>query len=145
MIRPYSEKDKAAAVALFEANVPEFFVAHEIEDIKKYLDDEREDYFVLELNGEILACGGINYEPAHAVISWDAVHPEHRKTGLGGKLLKHRLEHLSNQAKYQKVIVRTSQLSYGFYQKYGFKLEQVVEDYWSPGYHLYYMTLDLTS
>jgi len=145
MIRNYQPADLEETVKLVELNVPEYFAPPEIADFRKYLQEEREDYFIYESNGDILACGGINYEPDQAVISWDAVHPDHHGKGIGKELLLYRLDHIRKKEKHESVIVRTSQLTTGFYQKNGFLLKEIIENYWATGYHLYYMTLRLRS
>jgi hypothetical protein len=40
-------------------------------------------------------------------------------------------------------MVRTTQLVYPFYQKAGFTLDKVEQDYWANGFDLYQMMLQL--
>tara|TARA_B110000285_G_scaffold234402_1_gene311224 strand:+ start:2948 stop:3142 length:195 start_codon:yes stop_codon:yes gene_type:complete len=63
--------------------------------------------------------------------------------GIGRKLLNHRLSLLKSEKSIQKIIVRTSQITFLFYEKFGFELKEVKKDYWSKGFDLYHMEIDL--
>ena len=146
MIRPYLESDKNAVLALFMKNTPQFFEPAEIDDLSSYLDNEREDYFVFEENQQILGAGGINYgvdTDDSARLSWDAISPEHHGKGIGSRLVQHRLDVLRQVNTIQRVIVRTSQFAHSFYAKQGFDLDEIKNDYWAKGYHLYTMSREL--
>jgi ribosomal-protein-alanine N-acetyltransferase len=39
----------------------------------------------------------------------------------------------------EKIIVRTSQITFPFYQKQGFRLKEKIDNYWAEGFDLYYM------
>jgi len=54
-------------------------------------------------------------------------------------LLNHRIEKLRNISSIKKIIVRTSQLVYKFYEKQGFVLLEVKKDYWADGLDMYKM------
>lgn len=140
-IRDYANSDKDAVIGLLRLNTPQYFAPEEEQDLLHYLDHELERYFVLELNGELVGCGGINFSgnPAHGKLSWDILHPQYQGLGLGRRLVQHRLEQLRTYPNVQTITVRTSQLVYEFYEKQGFALTQVVEDYWAKGFHLYDM------
>lgn len=141
MIRPYTPADKSSVLALVRLNTPEFFHLSEEEDLSVYLENELEDYFVVEENGEIVGAGGINYFPVEhsARISWDVVSPDFHGKGIGGRLTKFRVDHAFSKSSVQTIVVRTSQLVYRFYEKQGFALEKVEKDYWAEGYDLYLM------
>ncbi|WKK78204.2 hypothetical protein QYS49_14845 [Marivirga salinae] len=62
-IRPYIASDKAAVLQLFDGNTPQYFDTTERAGLVHYLENETEDYFVVEEQGEIVGAGGINYEP----------------------------------------------------------------------------------
>lgn len=51
-------------------------------------------------------------------------------------MLQHRLLRLAADPRIQVVKVRTSQISYGFYEKNGFRTLRTVPDFWAPGYDL---------
>ena len=72
-------------------------------------------------------------------ISWDILHPQYQGKSLGSQLLKYRIEKIKVIDSIQKITVRTSQLAYKFYEKQGFELDEVKEDYWAKGFDLYRM------
>ena len=145
MIRPYQPKDKPKLLQILKGNIPEYFDLSEIDDFVEYLEEHREDYFVTEKEGQILGAGGINYFPKerNARISWDLIHPDAQGQGIGKELVEHRIKHIKQQNKFDAIVVRTSQLAFGFYEKCGFKLEQIEKDYWAKGYDLYLMKMKL--
>jgi N-acetylglutamate synthase-like GNAT family acetyltransferase len=128
---------------LFWLNTPASFSPSEEKDLLHYLDDELEDYFVVEYQGRIVGARGINYFPTEKLvrISWDFVSPDMQGQGIGRRLLLHRIEHLSTKSSIERILVRTSQFSYGFYGKMGFELEKIEEDFWAVGFDLYQMVL----
>lgn len=63
LIRAYELKDREIVLSVMQENIPAYFAQDEQEDLKYYLDFEIEQYFVLEADGQIVACGGINLEP----------------------------------------------------------------------------------
>ncbi len=145
MIRNYSAKDKEHLVNLIKLNTPTYFDKTEESDFVEYLDSQLEDYYVVEQGSKIIGCGGINYEPESnsAVISWDIIHPNYQGKGIGKELLEFRINKIKEKKKHTQVIVRTSQFTFKFYEKAGFKLIESVKNYWAKGIDLYYMTLVL--
>ena len=89
-IRPYTDVDKLAVLSLIKLNTPLYFAESEAMDFAHYLDHEKEMYFVACIDGEVVGCGGINFEDNHnlAKISWDMVHPLYHGKNVGTKLLK---------------------------------------------------------
>lgn len=142
-IRPYNDSDKSAVLNLLSLNSPVFFAPSEKIDLEQYLEHEVEDYFVVEENGNILGCGGINYFPKekNARISWDIVDPNFQGKGIGKQLVEHRLHILQKNQEINGIIVRTSQHTYLFYKKMGFELRHVEKDFWTEGFDLYEMVL----
>lgn len=143
MIRRYSKNDKKTVLDLLVLNVPKYFAPEEEQLFSAYLDEKIEDYFVYEKNGEILAAAGINYEKSAATLSWGMVHPGFHAQGIGTEITKYRIEYIKNNVKFKKIIVRTSQLTYKFYKKMGFRLQKTEPDYWGKGFDLYDMEMTL--
>ncbi len=144
-IRIYNQHDKSSLIQLFRDNSPKFFAVEEEQDYRNYLENEVEDYFVLINNSEIVGCGGINYFPNQrmARISWDMVKASAHGTGIGTKLTEYRINLLEQNSEVEKIVVRTSQLAYKFYEKMGFQLIKVQEDFWANNLHLYEMEVIL--
>ena len=140
-IREYEPTDKDAVINLIRLNIPKYFAPTEETDLNYYLDHERELYYVLLFDGQIVGCGGINFEDNKTTgkISWDILHPQYQGKSLGSQLLKYRIEKIKVIDSIQKITVRTSQLAYKFYEKQGFEVNEVKEDYWAKGFDLYRM------
>lgn len=143
VIRAYEVRDREIVLSVMQENIPAYFAQDEMEDLKYYLDFEIEQYFVLEAEGKIVACGGVNLEveERRGVISWDIVLPSEQGKGYGRKLLEHRIAILKSMPDIDRITVRTSQLTYLFYQRNGFVLNQIVKDYWAKDFDLYSMEL----
>ncbi|MCZ2222679.1 MAG: GNAT family N-acetyltransferase [Chitinophagales bacterium] len=140
-IREYEPSDKNDVINLIKLNTPKFFATDEEEDLKKYLETERELYYVLLYDEKIVGCGGINFSDDKTIgkISWDIIHPDYQGKSLGTKLLKYRIDILNSIKSIQKITVRTSQITHKFYEKQGFELFEIKKDYWAYGFDMYNM------
>ncbi|HEV7347010.1 GNAT family N-acetyltransferase [Telluribacter sp.] len=145
MIRPYTPADKEQLIHLLKLNTPTYFDSSEEQDFREYFDRHLESYFVVEEDGQLVGCGGINYFPDDrlARITWDIIHPDHQGRGLGKELTLFRINEIRKNPEVELVVVRTTQQAYQFYEKGGFRLEKMEKDYWAEGFDLYYMTLPL--
>ena len=143
MIRAYSNTDKPKIIELLRKNTPEYFDSSEEKDLKNYLENEVEEYFVYERNSEIIGAGGINYfvEEKLARISWDIIDPNSQGKGIGKELTQYRINHLKRNLNIEFIIVRTTQLVYKFYEKLGFELEKIEKNFWSKNFDLYQMKM----
>ncbi|TQD40631.1 GNAT family N-acetyltransferase [Haloflavibacter putidus] len=138
-IRAYSPQDKPKLLVLLQLNTPKYFSKEEEKDFTYYLDQEREAYFVVEINKKIVGCGGINKENDKSILSWAFFHPDYQRQGLGSQLVEYRIQHLLQDKQISKIFVRTSQHTFKFYEKNGFKTFFVKKDYWAKGFDLYEM------
>ena len=145
IIRKYTEADKPLLLELIQLNTPQYFSLSETEDFVLYLDKYREEYFVIEYENKICGCGGINVEPnlQMAKLSWDMVHPNYHGLGIGTLLTQFRINHIKQMQDIKTIIVRTSQVAYKFYEKFGFTKIDYQKNYWAPGFDLYTMELIL--
>lgn len=140
-IREFDQEDKNNVLELFRLNTPTFFSLDEELDLIFYLENEIEKYFVVQLDGKLVGCGGINFKENGAIglLSWDFLHPQVQRRGIGTALLNHRVNILKSIPTVKKIKVRTSQHAYIFYEKGGFELIEKVKDYWAAGFDLYSM------
>ena len=140
-IRAYEPADKEAVMELIRLNTPEYFAPEEEAEFCRYLDREREWYYVLLFRGTIVGCGGINFadDGTTGKISWDMLHPAYQGRSFGKRLLAYRIKKLESLGTVRKITVRTSQAAYRFYEKQGFELNEIRKDYWAEGFDLYRM------
>lgn len=143
IIRPYSSNDKASLTKIMQALIPQYFNYNELADFILYLNNEIDEYFVIECNNKIVGSGGINLFPNKKLgkISWDMIHPDAQGKNYGSKLLNYRIDKLITQPAIENIQVRTTQLAYKFYNKHGFEIQQIIPNYWAAGYDLYDMML----
>lgn len=143
-IREYQNDDRVSLEKLIQFNVPQYFAQSEISDFINYLENEREEYWVVECEGELVGCGGVNFiHRQEARLSWDIVHPSFQGKGIGKELVNYRLNFLTERG-IGVVEVRTAQFTAAFYEKHGFKTKFTRPDYWSKGFDLYHMELNLS-
>ena len=141
LIRNYTHSDKDSVLKLVQLNTPKYFAESEENDLENYLQNEIDLYYVLENDRKIIGSGGINFDDSMtiAVLSWDIIDPEHQGKSFGSQLLNYRMEQINKISSVQKIIVRTSQLTYQFYENHGFKSVEIHKDYWSKGFDMYFM------
>lgn len=144
-IRKYLENDREKLIELLRFNTPQYFSLIEEKDLLEYLQHHSSDHYVLEMDGVIVGCGGftITDDGRQARISWDFFHPDQQGNGLGAALINFRIQKIKEIEGITTITVRTSQFAYKFYEKFGFQLKEVVEDFWDKGYDLYSMELYL--
>lgn len=141
LVRPYTNSDKPRVLELFKLNTPENFAPSEEKDLVDYLNNHSDNYYVLKVDNKIVCCGGYNIseDPEVVRISWDIVDPQYQGKGFGGELTLYRIEKMSEIPGVKTLSVRTSQLAYKFYEKFGFVLKEKVKDFWAPGFDMYKM------
>ena len=141
LIRNYSHSDKDSVLKLVQQNTPKYFAESEEIDLENYLKNEIDLYYVIEIDVKIVGSGGINFDDSMtiAVLSWDIIDPEFQGKSFGSQLLNYRMEQINKIPSVQKIIVRTSQLTYQFYEKQGFKTVEIHKDYWASGFDMYFM------
>ena len=146
-IRKFIDSDRHQVIHLLRLNTPQYFSANEEKDLIYYFDNHAENYYVIENESVILGCGGFNLvdDETIAKISWDIVHPISQGKGIGTKLTKFRIEKIKEFKSVKIISVRTSQLVYKFYEKFGLILREVVKDYWDEGFDLYRLDNDIES
>lgn len=139
IIRKYTEQDKNRIVELLRINTPEYFSPEEEGDLIYYLDNHIENYYVIVVNNIIVGCGGFNLseDGETGKISWDIFDPQFQGKGYGSALTIFRIQKMKEIEGLKTISVRTSQMAYTFYAKFGLKIREIVKDYWAKGFDLY--------
>jgi GNAT superfamily N-acetyltransferase len=143
MIRLYKADDQVVLISLLRQNTPEYFAPEEEADFIRYLQLHAADHYVYVEDDQVLGCAGYSWQREKRVgmVSWFLVDQQQQGKGIGRLLLNHTITELRKEALLQKIIVRTSQLVYRFFERSGFVLISTEKDYWAPGFDLYYMEL----
>lgn len=152
IIRPYTPADKPGCIAAFKSNMPRFFAPEELEDYDSWLNalaerGERahengiENYYVVEENGEVIGCGGFFADPVkqEAFMAWGLISNAHHKRGLGKELFRYRINAVRSICPQCTIILDTTQHSYLFFEKFGFRVTKITQDSYGPGLHRYDM------
>lgn len=145
LIREFQPGDTADCLAVFDSNTPTYFRPHERADYEHFLAAPPGPYFVVESDsGEVLACGGYVQDcETTAVLTYGMVRADHHGQSLGTRLLQERLQSISRELDVPIVTVNTTQLTEGFFARFGFQTESVTPDRYAPGLHGVHMSLQL--
>lgn len=144
-IRKHRESDRERIIELLRQNTPEYFSPDEEKDLLYYLDYHADNYYVLEVDNVIVGCGGFNLseDGETGKISWDIFDIKHQGKGYGSVLIRFRIEQMKEIDSIKTISVRTSQLVYPFYEKFGLEIREIVKDYWAEGFDLYRLDSDV--
>ncbi len=144
-LRPYAPADRAACLAVFDACTPRFFAPGERPLFETWLDAPPKGvaYRVIERDGRVVAGGGWMRRGATATLCWAMVEPGLHCQGLGGRLVRARLETLRGTPGVRRVRLGTSFQTRGFYERFGFRVAGVTPDGYGPGLDRVDMTLRL--
>lgn len=144
-VRDYHAADYEACLGIFASNVPSVFGVAEQADFAGFLTRLRCPYFVAELSGAVVGCGGyyLVLEEGLAGLAWGMVAHPHQRRGVGSALLGARLQRLTSEPAIHTVRVNTSQHAVAFFQRFGFQTTGIVENRFSDGIHLHQMFLPL--
>lgn len=132
-IRPYSQADRAACLAVFDSNVPRFFAPGERGDFERFLEALATPYFVMEHDGAIVGCGGYALGAEAATLTWGLIQASLHRNGLGRFLLMYRLREIGKAGAAAVVRLSTSQHSAGFFEKQGFRAGAIEKDGYGAG------------
>ncbi|HMO79809.1 MAG TPA: GNAT family N-acetyltransferase [Pyrinomonadaceae bacterium] len=132
--RPYVSENLEDVVAIFRTNIPKYFVPAEEQELREYLTDHPEDYYLLESGGEIVAAGGIALNSDNTVsLCWGMVRNDLIGTGIGKRLTEFRLAKARERFGPVPVKISTSQHTSGFYEKLGFQMGELTPNGFGPG------------
>lgn len=151
-ISPYLPEYKETLLAVFKSNMPLYFAEEELPLFDAFLDRDinnaKRPYWIIFEDDIIVGCGGIGInEPTkytnepHVIMCWGMVHQDYHKKGYGKVLLELRIEESKKVFPGVKIALGTTQHSYGFFEKYGFKTVCFEKDHWAKGLDLYQMEL----
>ena len=149
-IKPYLPQHKNTLLGIFKSNMPLYFAEHELDLFDAFLDRdlERGPYSVVFKDDVIVGSGGIAMnEPTkytnqpHVIMTWGMVDNKRHKEGFGKALLQFRIKQAKELYPNIKIALGTTQHSFPFFEKYGFKTVCFEKDHWGKDLDLYQMEL----
>jgi predicted GNAT family N-acyltransferase len=141
--RPYETRDLDGVVEIFRSNIPKYFGPSEEPGLRDFLAKFSDDYFVGELDGEIIAAGGMAPNDGQTVsLCWGMVRSDHLGKGFGRELTEFRIEKAREKFGNLPLVISTSQHTKGFYEKFGFQLLEHVPNGFGSGIDICNMRLD---
>jgi ribosomal protein S18 acetylase RimI-like enzyme len=141
--RDYAATDRPGCLAVFDTNVPTSFLPLERPSFEVYLDRLPGPYLVLEGESGIVACGGYAVAPGSttADLCWGMVAREYQGHGVGRLLVELRVRQIRRDPSITDIALKTSVDTCSFYEKLGFRTEQIVTNGIAVGRHLCDMRL----
>jgi len=147
MIRRYRPADVSACLAIFDSNCPKYLDPSERADFEGFLKNHAipTGYLVLENTGGIVGCGGISLDTQSNTgwFCWGLVDQRFHKQGIGRLLTQARIDHAKTSTAIERLLLDTSQLTVGFYEKFGFRTVKVIKDGYGPGLDRHDMELQI--
>ena len=141
-IRAYAPADHPACLAIFRSNLPKYFAPEELPLFTSWLDKpDLADYYVLEVAGKVVGCGGFYALPEQqlANLAWGMIHAEYHGRGYGRQLTDYRLQQMRERYPGYRLQLSTSQHTFGFYEKQGYVVLEVIKNGFGEGLDKYIM------
>jgi N-acetylglutamate synthase-like GNAT family acetyltransferase len=140
--RTFAEDDFEDVIAIFRSNLTKYFVPAEEQELRDYLAEHPEDYYVLESGGEVTAAGGIALNKDDSVsLCWGMVRNDLIGTGLGKRLTLFRMKKAREKWGERQFVTSTSHHTEGFYKKLGFRTIKRIPNGFAPGIDICKMVL----
>lgn len=145
-IVPYSNTFREQCLAVFDSNCPEFFLKEERAEFEFWIDNEIKNgntYWVGFKENQIVACAGIYLAdekfgravyPNEVGFAWGMVASEHHQSGFGREFSIYRINYLNSHYPDRPVVLRTTQKTYSFFERMGFKVLDCETDGYGEGF-----------
>ena len=142
--KKYEERNLEDVIRIFRSNIPKYFSPGEEPELRAFLSEFSDGYYVAEINGEIVGSGGFeaNSDGKTVSLCWGMIRDDHLGTGLGRKLTIFRIEKARESFGPLPLVISTSQHTKGFYEKLGFSLTDHTPDGFGPGIDICKMRKD---
>jgi N-acetylglutamate synthase-like GNAT family acetyltransferase len=129
--RPYRPTDRAGCLQVFDSLAPDLISPAARHYFEKFLNGPACSYFVLEHEGAIAGCGGfvVSALGDNAELIWGMIRHDLQKLGLGRFLLLYRMREIGKLGTVQTVHVKAPPFSAPFFEKQGFRVQRVADDW----------------
>jgi ribosomal protein S18 acetylase RimI-like enzyme len=127
-LRPYQPRDQDELVALWELCALTRSWNDPYRDIERKQVHDADNLVVLEKDGQVIGSIMIGYDGHRGWVNYLAVHPDHRRDGLGRLLMEEAEQRLVEMgcAKVNLQVRRSNEEAIEFYRRVGFVADDVV-------------------
>ena len=93
------------------------------------------------MNNRVVGSGGYGYNNTTKTIdlTWGMIDYNFHNKGFGTSLLNYRLLQISIDFPRTNISLNTTQHTFKFYERFGFQIEKITENYYRKGLHRYDM------
>ncbi len=145
LIRDYKKEDKSHFLEIFKSNCPLYFTREEFAPFDAYLENlgnapiyansEKDLYYVIEHEGMVVGCGGFyKIKDENTVrFAWGMIHNDCHNMSFGTALHKYRIDRINELYPGSLITLGTSQHTFGFFEKMGFKVTGITRDGYGEG------------
>ena len=140
--KEYSHKYFDSCLSIFKTNIPIFFASKEEILFCNYLLKKDLYYYILfNKNNKLVASGGFafNKNSKSIDLTWGMVAFKAHNKGFGTIMTNYRLKEIERIYPKTNITLNTTQKTFEFYMKFGFKLQNITKDYYTIGLHRYDM------
>ena len=130
--RPFDPGDRAACLALFDANCPAYFAPNERADYIEFLDRAPAGYEVCELDGSAVAAFGLIRSDGAVRLNWIMLAPASQGRGIGSAIMQ-RVVAAARSSGESVIHIAASQKSAPFFARFGAAPVTRTPDGWGPG------------
>jgi ribosomal protein S18 acetylase RimI-like enzyme len=141
-IQKYHSDYLKNCISIFQTNTPTFFAPSEQNLFQNYLLQKNINYYVLlNENTQIVGAGGYGYNNATKTIdlTWGMIDFNFHNKGFGTILLNYRISQISMCFPKTSISLNTTQHTFKFYRRFGFRVKKITENYYVKGLHRYDM------
>lgn len=143
-IAVYTPDYRAECLSIFDSNSPTYFTVDERKDFEYWLDHEIQNhnvYWIGKDQGQLVACAGIYLADEHfgreefpneVGFAWGMVHSQLHNQGYGQEFATFRINYLKSTYPDRPIILRTTQKTYHFFERLGFKVIKFELDGYGP-------------
>jgi GNAT superfamily N-acetyltransferase len=143
---PFVSTRRAACLAMFDQNCPDFFAPSERADYERFLEENADGYRVGLVDGRVAAAFGVTKTDAggRCRLSWIMVGRETQGRGVGRAIMADVLRQAADLGA-RWVDIAASHKSAAFFAKFGARERSRTDDGWAPGMHRIDMELPVSA
>lgn len=134
--RSYTAGDRAACLAIFDANCPESFAPNERADYAAFLDSASDAYTIVHADGRAIGAFGVfqGAAPDECRLSWILLDPALHGRGIGRSVMS-RATAAARAHGATVLRIAASHKSAPFFAAFGATVVHTTPEGWGPGMH----------